>query len=115
MTSSVRKGSRITAVEIITFIGEDDQDVSKRAHSYIIDFAFIFSRAGRKRDRRIVTQLVDLVAYKFFEMNILRGCITRLTDSENATKRNTRDLMKDDGLPRVLVRGSIRKKDGCAP
>lgn len=78
----------------------------------MIEFGDIILRDAKQGCRQIATKLVDLLAIASFKMNVFKRYIKSFTNSKDVTARNTRQLMKDEGFPEVLVRGNNEKKYG---
>lgn len=68
--------------------------MSKWTSALAIEFAYLLLRAGKPGDKIFTSQLVDMLAETFSEMNT-RRCIKRLTDCEDATTRKAGDLMRE--------------------
>lgn len=91
---------------------EDGKGKSGRVLSSVIKFVDILLRAAMHGDRWTLSQLVDLLTDTSIDLNSLRRYTKNFVDYKNVIARHTRELMKGNGLCRVLVRGAIGKKDG---
>lgn len=96
-----------------TIIEEDDGSVSERIPSYVIDFFDILQRFSKHGDQRAASQLVVLLTDASFNMNIVKPYIRTFADCEDIITKNTMDLLKNDGVCRVLIRVRVVQKDGC--
>lgn len=103
----------ITSVETPIIIEDDDEGVLNLFPTFLVAFANILLQITRHEDRWTASQLVDLFPDTSFDLNMLSQYIESVADCNDVTTKNTRKLMKDEGFRRDLVRGGIRKKDGC--
>lgn len=102
-------GTPSPAVEKLAIIEDDDEVMSERVPSFATEFINILQRVAKQGDRCATSQLVELLTDASFDLSILRGHIKSVADKKYATIRNTRKLMKDDGVPKVLVRDTLRR------
>lgn len=99
--------------ETQTRLEEDDEGVSKRFSSFAIQFSKILQRAAKDGDQWVALRLVELLTDTWSGLNILRQYIKSVADCQDVTTKNTRELMKDDGICGIKLKSSNRKKDGC--
>lgn len=103
--------SLIPVVAVPTIIEQDDEGVSERDPSFLLEFADISLRVAKKGDRRIALQLVNSLTNTVFVINNFKPYFERPVACEDFTTRYTRRLKNDEGFYKVLVRGGIAKKD----
>lgn len=58
-------------------------------------------------------ELVDLLTDASLEINVFRRYIKGFADYRDITCRNTRELMKNNGFHRAMLRSSKAEKDAC--
>lgn len=99
-------------MERLTIIAEDEEGVSERIRSFLIEITEILLGIEKRGYRSAAWQPVDSLTDSFFDWINSRCYIKVLPDYEDVRIRNTKDLMKDNGCRWLLVRGYIAKKDG---
>lgn len=100
-------------MKTLTIIQEDNESVSETVLSFAIEFKDILLQISKYGNWCTASQLVDLLTDKSSDLNILRRYIKSVADCEEVTTRNTSELIQDGAFCRVLMRGSIAKKDSC--
>lgn len=78
------------------------------APGLFIQFVDNLLRVANEGDRRIATQMLDLLVGTSFKINILEQYIKGVADCEHVTTRNLRKFLKANGLQIVLVREGMR-------
>lgn len=100
-------------MKIPNIIEEGVKEVSERASSFVVVYADIPLRVIMHGGRSTALQPVDLLNNTSLDLKHLRRYIIISEICNGATTRNTRVLTEENGFSRVLVIGSIEKKDGC--
>lgn len=95
---SEEEDSHSSAVKTPAIIEEDNGSVSERLPNFVIEFAEILLLLAKQRNGLNAWQLVDLLAFIFFEINFLRRHVKSLADSKDLITKHRRELMKDDGF-----------------
>lgn len=106
-------GSLRNAVATPAIIEKNDNIVSERVLSFVIEFADIMQLVAKHQDRRSASQLIELLNVTFIALNSFRRYIKSVADHKDASAKNIRKILKNDGSCRVLTRGCIEEKDGC--
>lgn len=102
-----KDGFATSSVETPTIIEENNEGAQEGASSFVIKLAHILQHLAEQKGRQTTLQLVDLLTNTSFEVNMLKWYIKSLADNEAVTTRNTRELIKDDRLCRVLWKGGM--------
>lgn len=105
-------GSSIPVAEAVTINEQEEESVSNRVLSFLIESADILQRLVKQGESRNASQLIGLLADTFSEMNIFKPHAKSIADCKDMRSRNTKEIVKDDVLCRVMMSGSNVKKDG---
>lgn len=86
----------------------------QRVPNSLIEFAENLLRVEKQRDRQTALHLMDLLTDTFFDIKIFKRYSKSLADYNAVTIRNTKELMKNDGIRSILVTGGIVNKNRCS-
>lgn len=92
----------------------DYEGVPGRFQSFVIEIADIMLPVVMQENGRTALQEVYILTYTFYEMIIFMQYIKGLADRKNVTARNTKELLRDDELRKILMRGTTATKEDCS-
>lgn len=94
----------------LTRIERDGEGPSETVSTFLIEFANIYLRDTEQEDRRIASQLVNLLTHSFFKTSIFKTYITLFPDSKDVRNRYIENLINENvssgDLRRCGVAGS---------
>lgn len=88
--------------------------VSHKTISFLIEFAVVSIRIERQRHQRIPPELIDLSHVQNFKINIFKRFSRRLADYQEVFTKRKKDIKRDDGFRRFLLKrcSSVKKYHG---
>lgn len=88
-------------------IEEKEDGPPGRILSSVAEFKDNSLQVAKKEDRRIASQLDNLLSDTSLKGNIFKRYIKTLADCEDVNTRGTKELLEDSGFWRLLVRSGI--------
>lgn len=89
----------------------NDSSVLERVPSLYIEYTQIILQIVKRKERRIASQLLDLLTSKSIKVNITERYTKSFADCEDISNRITKGLRQGHGSRCVPVRGGITKNE----